>query len=255
MLLSTHPPHVAPPLPHLVADWLATGTQTPASSQPVQHVPPMHVPPGQLTPSPTATLEQAPPAQLSLVQGLLSLQLLHAPPPLPHCVTLVPVEHVPPLQHCAEPKQQLPPQHAPPLRPHKSPSGAGVPVQAPLRPQTAFRRHALVVQSVHDDAAPHVVAVAPTQELPLQHCPAPQHAPLQQSVPAAQQVMLLQQTPVPHPPGVQMACDTAPSSSSGDGSSTEQTVSATVAVMSQRAARQARIHLRSVESIIESLPR
>jgi hypothetical protein len=66
----------------------------------------------------------------------------------------------------------------------------------------------LVVQSVHDDAEPHVVAVAPTQVLPLQHCPALQHVPLQHSVPKGQQVMLLQQTPVPHPPGMQMPCDT-----------------------------------------------
>jgi hypothetical protein len=113
----------------------------------------------------------------------------------------------------------------------------------------------LAVQSVHDDAEPHVVLVAPTQALPLQHCPAPQHAPLQQIVPKAQQVMLLQQTPVPHPPGVQMPCDTEPSSSSGEGSFTEQTVRKTVAVMSQRVARQARTQSRLVKSIIEGLPR
>ncbi len=81
-------------------------------------------------------------------------------------------------------------------------------MQAPSRPHTGFCRHALAVQLVHDDAEPHVVAVAATQLLPLQHCPAPQQAPLQHSVPNAQHVMLLQQTPVPHPPGVQMPCDT-----------------------------------------------
>jgi hypothetical protein len=241
MLLSTHPPQIAPPLPQRVGDWLPNGTQEPRSSQPVQHVPLIHVPPVQLTPSLTATLEQAPPTQLSVVQGLPSLQFLQAPPAVPHCVTLVPVEQVPPPQHCPKPEQQLPPQHAPP-RPHASPSGAGIPVQTPARVHPALCRHALAVQSVHDDAEPHVVAVAATQLLPLQHCPEPQHVPLQQSVPAAQHVMLLQQTPVPHPPGVQMACDADPSSCSGDGSSTEQTVRATVAVMSQRAARQAPIH-------------
>jgi hypothetical protein len=130
-------------------------------------------------------------------------------------------------------------------------------VQVPLRAlHPALVRHTLAVQSVHDDTEPHAVAVALTQEVPLQHCPKPQHWPLQQSVPAAQQVMLLQQTPVPHPPGVQMACDTEPSSPSGPsggGSSTEQTVRTTVAVMSQTAARQGLIHLRLFESIMEKL--
>jgi hypothetical protein len=137
MLVSTHPPHVAPPMPHRLADWLPNGTQAPRSSQPVQHVPPMHVPPAQLTPSPTATLEQAPLTQLSVVQALLSLQFLHAPPAVPHCVTLVPDKQEPPPQHTPEPWQQLPSQHAPP-RPHALPSGAGVPVQLPARPHAGF---------------------------------------------------------------------------------------------------------------------
>ncbi len=123
MLLSTHAPQMAPPIPHRVANWLANGTQTPRSSQPVQHVPLMHVPPLQFVPSPTATLEQVPLTQLSVVQGLLSLQFLHAPPAVPHCVTLAPDAQVPLLQHRPEPSQQLPPQQPPP-RPHELPSGA-----------------------------------------------------------------------------------------------------------------------------------
>jgi hypothetical protein len=48
-------------------------------------------------------LEHAPPTQLSVVQGLLSSQLLHAPPAVPHCATLVPDEQVPLLQQSPEP--------------------------------------------------------------------------------------------------------------------------------------------------------
>ena len=104
MLVSAHPPQVAPPTPHRLAVWLPNGTHVPRSSQPVQHVPPMQVPPGQATPSPTATLEHAPPAQLSVVQALLSSQSLHAVPAVPHCATVVPDEHVPvPVQHCPLP--------------------------------------------------------------------------------------------------------------------------------------------------------
>ena len=129
------------------------------------------------------------------------------------------------------------------------------PVQMPPRAlHVGLMRHVLAVQSTHCEALPHAVAEAATQLDPLQHCPKPQHDPLQQTVPAAQQVMLLQQTPVPHPPGVQMPC-CCEDVSSRVGSSTEQTERTTAATKSQRPARQALNRLRVLESIIESLPR
>lgn len=77
----------------------------------VQHAPPAHCPPGQLVPLLTGGLVHDPELQPSLVHGLLSLQLVHAEPPAPHCSTVGGETQLAPCKH---PVQQLPPTHFPP---------------------------------------------------------------------------------------------------------------------------------------------
>jgi hypothetical protein len=75
---------------------------------------------------------------------------------------------------------------------------------------------------------------------------------LQQYCAAVQQVIMLQQTPsLGQPPGVQMACSTAPSGSGAGGTSTEHTERRTVTAKSDAAIRNARLKESPAESSIE----
>ena len=222
--------------------------QAPALTQPVQQAPSMQTPPGQPVPSPTATLEQLPEEQESVVQGLLSLQFLQTSPPVPQRATLVPVVQVPELQQRLAPVQHVPLQQPPPV--HDVPSVTGVPPHCPLV-HVSLVRHS-DMQLTHEVPEPHAVTLDVTHELPLQHEFVPQHAPLQQYCDVVQQVIMLQQVPPPgHWPGVQMACAAAPRSGGAGGCSLEQTVRRSVTAKSEATIRNARRNVSPFESSIE----
>jgi hypothetical protein len=246
-LLSLQAAQAAPAVPHLAAVWLPIATQAPALTQPVQHAPSTQTPLGHPVPSTTATLEQLPEEQESVVQGLLSLQFLQSPPPVPHTVVLVPVAQVPPLQQRLVPVQHDPPQQPPPV--HDVPSVTGVPPHCPLV-HVSLVRHS-DMQLTHALPEPHAVTLDVTQELPLQHEFVPQQAPPQQYCVAVQQVIISQQVPpFGHPPGVQMACSTVPTSVGAGGSSIEHTERSNVAAKSDAATRNTRLSDSPVESSI-----
>jgi hypothetical protein len=112
-LASLHAAQAPPFLPHCPVDWLATGTHTPAATQPVQQLPLTQVPPGQLCPSPTLRCVQLPLAHESEVHGFESSQFEQTSPLVPHVVTVLPDVHVVPLQQLPEPLQHVVPQQVP----------------------------------------------------------------------------------------------------------------------------------------------
>jgi hypothetical protein len=110
---SLHEAHAAPPLPHAVA-LAVPGWHVVPSQQPVQHAPSSHLPlpPAQLVPGATACVEHTPFApQVGVRHSLVVVQAAHAPPPVPHAATVLPVRQDAPL---AQPAQHTPLTHCPP---------------------------------------------------------------------------------------------------------------------------------------------
>lgn len=108
-LLSSQLRHTAPPVPQAAPFVPASQELVLLSTQPVQQVPAKHRPPpvapAQGEPSGALSFRQAPPKQLSFVQGFPSLHDWQKAPAEPHALTDVPALQLWPSQH---PSQQSP---------------------------------------------------------------------------------------------------------------------------------------------------